>query len=315
MPRAPKQNQMHLMSHLGLKCLQLLVRLPLPLLHLCGRCLGSLGFFLFAYRRQVARINLKLCFPELSAREANTIAHDSFRACMVGALWGFKVLNAPAASYGKMLAANSEPPPQFIRRIIWQGDRKLEQVLGQRQRVLLLGGHFASMDIAGWAVCRRFAPVISTYKTLRNPVFDQVMYNRLKYMQALIDIRDTFLIKRSFKKGHLMWMTIDQDLGKRYSVFAPFFATHAATHTAGWRWARMMDAEAFLLHATMLPGYVLQIFFHHLIDFRDLQVKEAIAYQNEMLMRALDIAPAQYLWMHRRFKSQPRGEPYPYPRP
>ena len=302
-----------LMSNLGLKFLQLMVRLPLPLLHLWGRCLGALGFILFPYRRQVTRINLKMCFPDLSAREINAMARRSFSECMVGTLWGFKALNAPVSSYGKMLTADSSPPPQFIRRIIWNGDRKLERVLNEQQRVLLLGGHFASMDIAGWAVCRRFAPVISTYKKLRNPVFNRVMYNRLKYMKALIDIQHTFLIKRSFKKGHLMWMTIDQDLGERHSVFTPFFATQAASHTACWRWAKMTRAEAFLLHATMLPGYVLQIFFHHLVDFRDLPMPEAIAYQNRMLMRAIEIAPTQYLWMHRRFKSRPEGEEFPYP--
>ena len=313
--RATKRNRLSLLiARFGLTILKGIAMLPLPLMHFFSNVLGIFIFCVIPARRRITRINLLMCFPELSAKKINRMVLDNYCRCMTGALWGLRVFFSPTSAYGKQLTASTQPPARFVRKVIWEGDKQLETFLAQKKRVVLLGDHSAYMDIIGWVVCRRFPSVISIYQQLKDPVFNRVIFGRKKYMKGFFESNDIYRIKSNFTPGDILWLAIDQDTSKKAaSVFSPFCGVMAASAITGWRWAKIMKAETFVLHGILMPNYTLKIYFHHIPDFGSLPVQAAIDRQNQALTKYIRMEPTQYFWMHRRFKSRPEGEKPFYP--
>ena len=112
-----------------------------------------------------------------------------------------------------------------------------------------------------------------------------------------------------------MWYAPDQDYGRAHSVFAPFFGIRAASVTATARLARLSDACVVPFFPRRLPagaGYRLTL-QPALSDFpTDDPVADGCRI-NGLIEAQVCEAPEQYLWVHRRFKTRPEGEPSPYP--
>jgi KDO2-lipid IV(A) lauroyltransferase len=100
------------------------------------------------------------------------------------------------------------------------------------------------------------------------------------------------------------------DFGPRGSVFVPFFGVPAAT-TVGLSYiARSTSASVVPCVTRMLPGggYVARLYpawtdFPSGDDAAD--ARRMLAFIEE---RVLEM-PEQYLWMHKRFKTRPEGDP------
>ncbi|MGB3597600.1 MAG: lipid A biosynthesis lauroyl acyltransferase, partial [Pseudomonas neustonica] len=63
---------------LGLGVLWLVVQLPYSLLLGLGRLVGKFMYYFMAERREVARINLELCFPHMSQQEREALLRENF---------------------------------------------------------------------------------------------------------------------------------------------------------------------------------------------------------------------------------------------
>ncbi|KPD38820.1 lipid A biosynthesis palmitoleoyl acyltransferase, partial [Yersinia pestis subsp. microtus bv. Caucasica] len=117
------------------------------------------------------------------------------------------------------------------------------------------------------------------------------------------------------KQGEAVWFAPDQDYGPRGSVFAPLFAVeHAATTSGTFMLARL--AKPALLPLVLLRkkegrGYDLLI-QPALEDYPIDDEIAAASYMNKVIEKEIMRAPEQYLWLHRRFKTRPIGEPSLY---
>jgi Kdo2-lipid IVA lauroyltransferase/acyltransferase len=111
------------------------------------------------------------------------------------------------------------------------------------------------------------------------------------------------------------WYAPDQDYGIKHSVFVPFFGVQAATVTGTARIAEL--GKAVVIPFT---HYRDEHNCYHLVIDAALQnyptgddVADATRI-NEILEKAIAKQPDQYLWVHRRFKTRPLGEPSLYPK-
>jgi KDO2-lipid IV(A) lauroyltransferase len=100
------------------------------------------------------------------------------------------------------------------------------------------------------------------------------------------------------------------DFGRREAVFAPFFGIPAATLVAPGRMAKALDMIVQPVVAEMLPGgrgYRVRFLppWEHWPQGDDAADTAAMNAWIEQEVRRL---PAQYLWVHRRFKTRPPGE-------
>ena len=277
--------------------------LPMAWQDRLGKALGALLWRVGGSRRRTALRNLALCFPERPEAEREAIAREHFgwlgRSILErGMLW--------YASAGRLKSLiHAEGEVDFAER--------------HPGAVMWLVPHFLALDVAGAAtqLCQK-RWVASIYQSQSNPVFDQVMRaGRLRHGQGEVFARHgegALPLVRSIKRGAAFFNLPDMDFGLRDAAFVPFFGVPAATLLAPARMARSLKMTVQPVVAEMLPGGAgwRVRFLPPWHDFPGEDELAATRRVNAWIEDEIRRNPAQYLWVHRRFKTRPEGEPSPY---
>jgi len=291
-----------LSTPLLLALLWLLSRLPLPVLALKGRALGRLTWWLAHGRRAVALRNLELCLPELPAAQRQAIAREHF------ALVGRGLLE-----HGLSWYASRE---RLMRLIHVEGDVKLAE--RSARPVMWLVPHFVGLDVASLAVqLFQSRPVVSVYQPQSNAAFDEaILRGRTRFGHGRLFSRfeSARALMRSVREGHGFFNLPDMDFGERDAAFVPFFGIPAATLLAPSRLARALDMVVQPVVAQVLPrgqGYRVR-FLEPLAGFPTDDAYADTVLMNQWIEQEVRRMPEQYLWVHKRFKTRPPGEPSLY---
>lgn len=271
--------------------------LPLPLLGRIGEALGSLLFGLMKSRRNVCLTNLRLCFPDLSDAERIDLARRHFQAYVRSVL------------ERSVLWWASETR---LRRLIEIRLGSLLETIRSGPTIVLCP-HFVSLDVAGVALALH-SPGCSLYSRQGNPVFDAALRkgrSRFNPVQIFPRRAGVKPILRAMRDGLPFFMLPDMDFGIRDALFTPFFGVPAATLTAPARIAALTRARVVPVIATMLPGYQgWRVTFHPpWEDYPGPDLAAATLRMNQFIESEVMKAPAEYFWVHRRFKTRPPGEP------
>ena len=291
-----------LFSHLAVALLWLLHLLPLPVLAIIGRGLGRLFYYIARRRRKIALVNLALCFPELGEHERNQLAKASFQAI------GRSILERSILWWGSR--------ERISRLIKVDGEEKIYALHKAARPVILLVPHFVGLDAAGVAIAMRYNSV-SIYAAQKNEVFDRLLYNgRQRFGEQLLLSRQdgARATVKAMKSGRPFFYLPDLNFRRRDSIFVPFFGVQTATITGLSRLSRAAGAAVVPCIARMLPGgegYRVEI-GDAWTDFPTADVVADTAYMNAWIEAAVRTMPEQYYWVHRRFKTRPRGEKSPY---
>ena len=288
-----------------LAVLWLLHGLPLALQAAIGQALGWVLYRLARRRRNIALRNLELCFPELPQAERERIAHEHFG-------W----LGRSLLERGLLWYAS---PARLKRLIHVEGDPTLPE--RSQRPVMWLCPHFVALDVAGAAMLLfQKRKGVSIYQEQSNPVMDAALRRgRLRLGDAEIFTRDNAArpLLRAIRRGDVFLNLPDMDFGERDSAFVPFFGIPTATLLAPSRIARTMNMVVQPVVAEILPGgrgYRVR-FLEPWPDFpTDDPVADA-ATINRWIEVQIRAAPEQYLWVHKRFKTRPSGEPSLYEAP
>jgi len=290
---APK----HWPTWFWLGILRLLTLLPYRWQMALGHQLGMLSYLLIKRRRHIAAVNISMCFPELTAQQQQQLVKDSFSSAG-------KAIFESAFSW-------------------WAGDRRFHKIhviedieslrnaekLGKG--VLLLGGHYTTLETSGRIIAPDFPNLYPTYRPARNKLFEEIMSrNRRKRFKGLLRSADLRRIMRTIKAGEIVWYAPDQDFGRKRSVFAPFMGVPTTTLTLTAHIAKATGCVVVPLFSERLAddsgcrvrfGPILEDF-----PTND-DVKDATRI-NETIEQQIRRTPDQYLWLHRRFKTRPDGK-------
>jgi len=290
------------LAPLLLALLWLLSRLPLALLAPLGRGLGGLVWWLLPSRRAVALCNLEICLPELAEARRREIAREHFALIGRGAL-----------EHGLSWYASRE---RLMRLIHVEGDVKLAE--RSARPVMWLVPHFVGLDVASLAVqLFQSRPVVSVYMPASNAAFDEVILRgRLRFGKGRLFSRfeSARAVMRSVREGHGFFNLPDMDFGERDAAFVPFFGVPAATLLAPSRLARALDMVVQPVVAEVLPGgrgYRVR-FLEPLKDYPSDDAVADTLRMNQWIEQEVRRMPEQYLWVHKRFKTRPKGEPSLY---
>ena len=274
----------------------LVARLPLALLFPLGKQLGRLLFRCGGRRRRITEANLGLCFPDLGPSEVQALEGRVFEAVALGVL--------------ELCLVWLNPGRDLRRRVRVEGERLFQDALAQGRGLLLLGGHFAALDICAPALCA-LGPVDALYRGNRNPVWERLQVRgRRRCFNAVLERKDVRGALRSLKAGRALWYAPDQDYGPKHFVFAPFFGIDAATITAPARLAAANQTPVLML--TQHRDYAARTWTMRFAppppNFPSGDEREDAAAVNRAIEAAVREHPEQYLWLHRRFKTRPPGE-------
>jgi KDO2-lipid IV(A) lauroyltransferase len=273
--------------------------LPLPLLAVVGRALGRLLHALAGSRRKIAQRNLELCFPDMSEAERRALVKEHFQ-------W----LGRSIIERGVLWFASVD---RLKRLIQVEGDVTLAE--RSDRPVMWLVPHFMALDVAGVAtqIFQR-QQVASIYQEQSDAVMDTaIRRGRLRFNQGEVFPRSDSAkpLIRAIRKGWAFFNLPDMDFGERDAAFVPFFGVPAATLLAPSRMARALDMVVQPVVAEILPGGA-----GYRVRFLDAWSKfptdDALAdtaAMNRWIETEIRRNPAQYLWVHKRFKTRPAGEP------
>jgi KDO2-lipid IV(A) lauroyltransferase len=272
--------------------------LPLPLLAALGRGLGGVLHLAARSRRRIALRNVELCFPDMPAADRAALVREHFR-------W----LGRSILERGLLLFA----APERLKRLIHvEGDVTLAE--RSDRAVMWLVPHFMALDVAGVATQlfqRRW--VGSIYQQQTDAVMDAAIRSgRLRFGNGEVFPRSDSAkpLIRSIKKGNAFFNLPDMDFGARDAAFVPFFGVKAATLLAPSRMARALNMVVQPVLAEMLPGgqgYRVR-FLDAWTDFPTDDALADTAAMNRWIESEIRSSPAQYLWVHKRFKTRPTGE-------
>jgi KDO2-lipid IV(A) lauroyltransferase len=239
-----------------------------------------------------------LCLPELPAAAQAALVREHFQ-------W----LGRSLLERGLLWYAS----PARLRRLIHvEGEVKLAE--RSERPVMWLVPHFMALDVAGAAVLLfQSRPGASIYQSQSNPVLDAAMRRgRLRLGQAEIFSRheSALPLVRAIKRGCGFFNLPDMDFGSRDAAFVPFFGVPAATLLAPSRMARSLKMVVQPVLAEMLPGgrgYRVR-FLPPWTDWPSEDAKADARRMNLWIEGEIRRCPAQYLWVHKRFKTRPPGE-------
>ena len=299
MSRASEKPRLWLPQHwpmwFGLGVFRLASELPWSVQRALAKLLGAFTYHVIPIRRHVVLVNLQLCFPEKSAAEIRAIARAHYDSLALGL-------------FETCCGWWSEPKRLPPHRIV--GREHLAQAAAQGKGVVLLTAHFTTLELCARMMNEQF-DLGCLYRDPNNPVLAAHMrVQREKHVSIAIHFDDLKGLIRALRSGHAIWYAPDQGKRTKLSEILPFFGVPAITNTATGKLAAMTGSPVVPYFARREPDstYTLTV-LPALENFPTADANADAVRINQLIEQHVRQAPAQYLWVHKRFKA--RGPDYP----
>jgi len=286
----------NLLVYLGIGILWLIHWLPFPFIGWLGYQLGNILYWLILDRRRVVLINLAICFPQWSHQKRKAIAQEHFRCFGRGLL-----------EHGVFWWSSRKRIQRWIKI---KGLEYWEQE--KDHPVIWLAPHFVGLDAGGSRIHSEF-PGISMYSKQKHAAFDRLLlHGRTRFGDSLLVSRQEGLrpLIKALKRRIPFYYLPDMDLGARDALFIPFFGKPAATVTALPRLCAISGARVVPCVTRQLPlsqGYEMR-FYPAWGNYPSNDIEADTRRMNAFIEERVIEMPAQYYWLHKRFKTRPVGE-------
>jgi len=274
---------------LGLGFLRLFEPLHHSLLYLLGR---GLGLFLHLFPtpfKRIATRNVELALPDLTPEVRADIVREHFAGL------GCALFETAMCWWSSN---------ERIRRITMvNGLEHLKAAHATGRGILLLSAHFNSIEISCRALAARM-PLNIMYRPTKNELLGHFLHSRRAVQtKRAIPRDDARSLIRALKDGDVVWYAPDQSFRKKGAEMVTLFGIPAATNTATSRIVGMTNALVLPYFFERLPGGGYRGTIHPPLDNfpTDSPVADAERF-NRIVEAEVRRVPAQYLWIHRRFK-------------
>ena len=276
-----------------LACLKISSKLPYPVLMSMGGFAGRIIFRVAHKRRAIAVRNLELCFPDLTNDERHHLLREHFASL------GRALFESGLAYWA------SDDRLRPLAKI--SGLENLQGALSQGKGVILIAGHFTSMEISGRLLGLE-VDYDAVIRPFSNPEVDKIAHSgRHRAVRNAIPKKSFRQFLKGLQENRAILITVDQATTASNKVMAPFFSIPAATSVNAARIAQKTGAAilpVLWLREPDLSGYRVEI-GEQLTEFpTDDAMADAIRI-NSLIEQQIRRAPEQYYWLHRRFKNDP----------
>ena len=258
--------------------------------------LGRLAFRIGGTRRHVADVNLSICYPQMSSADREKMVCRNFEHFSVS------MLEIAISWWGK--------DDGRLDSISFTGTENLDRAIAQGNGVILVGAHFATLEL-GAALVRKHigenVPLHIVHREQKNALINaHMLRGRARHVESYINNKNIRQIVKTVRSKAIIWYAPDQDNGIRSSISAPFFGHPAATLTTTSTLAGISGAAVIMMGSyrnSDNSGYCVK-FYPSLENFPSGDELQDATRVNQMIETAISVAPDQYMWAHRRFKFQ-----------
>lgn len=247
--------------------------------------------------RRVARRNLELAMPGLAPHERERIIDGVFRS-VAGVL--VAIARFPSIGRGNV--------HEWIR---YEGFEHYEEARRRGRGVLFATAHLGNWELSAFAHALMAEPMYVVVRPLDNPLLDAWAERRRRFSgNQVIGKKDPARgILRALAANEAVGILIDQNTSPQEGVFVDFFGVKACAHAGFARLAARSGAAVIPGFALWSPGenrYVLRF-------YPPVPMMGDAAADTQRLHAHLESVirdyPDQWLWIHRRWKTRPEGEP------
>jgi Kdo2-lipid IVA lauroyltransferase/acyltransferase len=264
--------------------------------------LGALSYWLWPRLRAVGLFNLRLAFPEWPPRARRRVLFGLFQ------------------SLGRMLADFAHFPRwnrgNIERLIVYDGFENYAEARRLGKGVLFLTAHFGNWELSSLAHGIYGYPLHFVVRELDNPLIDALINRyRCRSGGAPIEKRDfAFQSLRALKQGGDVGILMDQNMLPAEGVFVDFLGRAACTTTGPARLAQKTGVPIVLGLVIWDPqAKKYRLRFERLEWIQRENPEEEIlvntAHFTERIAEYVRRYPDHWLWVHRRWKTRPPGEP------
>lgn len=268
--------------------------------HFKLRILKALGRFVWLInrtRRHIVHVNLSICFPEMTSIERNDMGRRNFEHFFVS------ILEIAISWWGKADGRLDD--------VALHGAEHLDSAMAQGRGVILVGAHFSTIEL-GAALVRQHighdTPMHIVYREQKGALFNACMLRgRLRHVDSCINSKNSRQIVKAVRAKQIIWYAPDHDHGTGNAVFAPFFGHPAATLTTTSSMAKFCNTPVVMMGSyrnSDNTGYYVK-FYPPIEQFPSDDSLQDATRVNQMIEAAIRVEPDQYMWTHRRFKTQP----------
>jgi len=247
--------------------------------------------------RRVALRNLELACPELPASERLGRVNACFRS-----------LARLLCALSKFPDINQSNVRDWIR---YDGYEHFENALARGKGVIFATGHLGNWELSAYAHALMSQPMSFVVRPLDNPLLDALV-TRLRQSSGNTVIGRNDLIRpilRALRANRAVGILADQNVAASEGVFVDFFGRKACVDAGIARLAARTGAAVipgFAVWSAAANRYVLK--FYPPLDLAGNELEDTQMVQSA-LERAIREFPDQWLWIHRRWKTRPPGEP------
>jgi KDO2-lipid IV(A) lauroyltransferase len=271
-----------------------------------GQAVGALAQAVLPHLRRHAEINLRLAFPDLDEHERARIRRGAFR------------------NLGRLLGEISQFPrlnrENISSIVVYEGLENYINAVAEGRGVILLTGHIGAWELSVYAHSIYGHPMSFLARRVDNPLVERLAESyRARYGNRSIDKKGSVReVLKTLKSGGVVGILADLNTSREEGVFCDFFGVEACA-TAG------VATLALRTGAVVLPGYMIwdenarihRLHFEPPIETIDTgNQKEDVIANTARYAKVLESIirrhPDQWLWIHRRWRTRPEGEPEIY---
>jgi KDO2-lipid IV(A) lauroyltransferase len=278
-------------------------------LRLAG-ALGRLWVQLGLPRTSTALLNLRIAFPDWPESRRRRLLERAFANLGRGVV--------------EMASLESMPGEELERLVRVEGIEHLEAArrASPHGGVIAVTAHLGNWELLAVAMGWYGVPVSIVHRERANPTVERVMRAWRERFDGRALPRGSAArpVLRALREGRVVAMPLDQDTPRQEGIFVPFFSRLACTRDAPVRIAMRTGAP-------VVPVFIFRLgeSDRHAVRFypalpmesgdgpRDKAIRENVLRITRAIEAAIRAAPDQWTWNHRRWKTQPPGEPRPYP--
>jgi Kdo2-lipid IVA lauroyltransferase/acyltransferase len=283
--------------------IKILGTLPRPLARVFAIGIGWAVYFLHVRLRRVGMRNLALAFPEKTEAERARILRGEF------------------TSLGRQLAELCQFPRYTLENIdqvvVYDGLENYERAYARGKGVLFLTAHFGGWELSAFAHSLHGHWLHVVMRPMDNEYLDRLIQSyRTMHGNKVVD-KDDFVrgLLAAMKAGETVGILMDTNMTPPQGVFVDFFGIPACTASGLARIALRTDAAVvpgFTIWDAELGKYRLR-FDPALNLIRTGDLEADIVANTQMFTRVIEDYvrkyPEQWLWVHRRWKTRPEGQP------
>jgi len=277
--------------------------LPRPVAHGAGILIGGLVYHLHRRLRRVGLRNLELAFPEKPLKERK------------------KILRGVYVSMGRLLGEVCLFPRYTLANAseiaVYQGFENFEAAEKRGKGVLLLTGHFGGWEVGSFFHSLQGHPMEIVVRPLDNAYLDALVARYRGLHGNRMIGKDEFArgLLAAMQRNGTVGILMDTNMIPRQGVFVDFFGIPACTPSGVARVALHTDAAvvpAFTIWDSVLRKY--RVEFGPAVELVRTGDVEADTVANtakftQVIEEYVRRYPDQWLWVHRRWKTRPEGEP------